>query len=221
MKNWLPLLALGLSLACATRQKPTAEEVRDGEALPQPPPVPAAPASTNSATAVSAPAAGTTSVASEPSSAARAAELLTEAQIAKVSELVNTAEVEQAKLAQARAKSPAVKNFAAMMIKHHGEGLRQQERIAKRLQISADDSPTSAKLKVEGESTLATLKKADAANFEAAYISSQIDGHQKALDLLDTQLIPSAKTPEVADALRHARTIVAQHLSEAKALQQK
>jgi putative membrane protein len=148
-----------------------------------------------------------------------AQEPLTEAQIAKVSELVNTAEVDQAKLAQAKAKAPAVKNFAAMMAKHHGEALREQAKIVKKLRINSDESATSAKLKTDAETTLATLKKADAAGFDAAYITSQIEGHQKALDLLDAQLIPSAKTPEVSEALRQARAIVAQHLSDAKALQ--
>ena len=136
-----------------------------------------------------------------------------------MSELVNTAEVEQAKLAQAKAKAPGVKNFAAMMAKHHGEALREQAKIVKRLRINSEESATSAKLKTDAETTLATLKKADPAGFDAAYITSQIDGHRKALDLLDAQLIPSAKTPEVSDALRQARAIVAQHLSDAKALQ--
>jgi putative membrane protein len=227
MKNSLPLfnllncagLALIVLLACASRQSPTAEEVREGKALPPAPPVPAEPGSTNSPTAPTVP--GGATAATEPTSTVRAQDALTEAQIAKVSELVNTAEMEQAKLAQTKAKAPAVKNFAAMMIKHHGEALQQQARIAKKLNINSDESPTSAKLKTDAESTLATLKKADAATFDAAYIKSQIDGHQKALDLLDKQLIPSAKTPEVTEALQHARTVVAQHLSDAKALQQK
>jgi putative membrane protein len=231
MKNSSPRLRLlaciGLTLAfapaCASDQKraPTAEEVRDGEALPPAPPVPAEPASTNSPTAPTVPG-GTAAEAPPPAPAALPAqEPLTEAQIAKVSELVNTAEVDQAKLAQTKAHAPAVKSFATMMAKHHGEALREQAKIVKRLHINSDDSATSAKLKTESETTLANLKKADAAAFDAAYITSQIDGHQKALDLLDAQLIPSAKTPEVSDALRQARAIVAQHLSDAKALQAK
>jgi putative membrane protein len=214
-------LALAIAPACASDQKraPTAEEVRDGEALPPAPPVPAEPASTNSPTAPTVPG-GSAALTPPPAPTdLPAQEPLTEAQIAKVSELVNTAEVEQAKLAQAKAKAPAVKSFAAMMAKHHGEALREQAKIVKKLRINSDESATSAKLKTDAETTLATLKKADAAGFDAAYITSQIEGHQKALDLLDAQLIPSAKTPEVGDALRQARAIVAQHLSDAKALQ--
>jgi len=143
---------------------------------------------------------------------------LTESQIAKVTELVNTAEVEQAKLAQRKAKARAVKQFAEMMIKHHEQARREQAKRAQRLKLTPADSPTADKVKADADSQLAKLKDSDAAGFDAAYITSQIDGHQQALDLLDTQLIPSAKTPEVVDALRTARALVEQHLRDAREL---
>jgi len=145
-------------------------------------------------------------------------ETLTESQIAKVTELVNTAEVEQAKLAQRKAKASAVKQFADMMIKHHEQARREQAKIAQRLKLTPADSPTADRVKADADSQLAKLKDSDPAGFDAAYITSQIDGHQQALDLLDTQLIPSAKTPEVVDALRTARALVEQHLRDARNL---
>jgi putative membrane protein len=141
--------------------------------------------------------------------------------MAKLSELVNTAEIDQAKLAQRRAKAPAVKRFADMMVNHHNQALREQAKLVKKLSLTPADSGTAATLRADGQKTLETLKSADAADFDAAYLKSQVDGHQKVLDLLDTQLLPSAKTPEVADALRKGRAAVAEHLSEAQALQAK
>ncbi len=221
MKSLSLLLSLSLLSvsACATDQKraPTSEEVAEGEALPPPPPVPAQPASTDSPTAPTAPAASAASAAPEPP----ALEALTEAQMAKLSELVNTAEVDQAKLAQRRAKAPAVKRFADMMVNHHNQALREQAKLVKKLNLSPADSATAMALRSDGKKTLETLKSAPAADFDAAYLKSQVDGHQKVLDLLDTQLLPSAKTPEVADALRKGRAAVEEHLSEAKALQAK
>jgi len=61
------------------------------------------------------------------------------------------------------------------------------------------------------------LKKSDAAGFDKAYAQSQVDGHQKVLDLLDKHA-PTAATPEVADLLRKARGYIEQHLREAQAL---
>ena len=214
-------VALLVVSACAADQRrvPTANEVRDGDALPPAPPVPAEPAATNAPKAPTVP--GGTLVTTEPTPAPPPQELLTEAQIAKISELVNTAEVDEAKLAQRKAKSPEVKKFAGMMIRHHGDALREQAKITKKLGIKTDDSATSAKLKMDAETTISNLEKADATSFDSAYIRAQIDGHQQALELLDSQLIPSAKTPEVTDALRRARAVVAQHLSDAQALQGK
>lgn len=205
--------------ACGSGQKSpaTAEEVRDGEALPAAPPVPAEPAPTNSPTAPTVPDARVEKA--PPPEPPPAKELLSEGQIAKVSELVNTAEVEQAKVAQRRSKSAKVKKFAAMMIQHHGDALKEQAKLIKKLNLTPVESATAAQLKADGDKTLETLKSAEAAGFDAAYATSQVDGHQKVLDLLDTQLLPVAKTPEVSDALRRARAVVEQHLREARALQ--
>lgn len=217
------LIALGLSLnafspGCASQHKsaPTAEEVSDGEALPPATPVPAQPVATDSPTAPTVP--GGAAAVTPPPEPPPVKEVLNEAQLVKVSEVVNTAEVEQGKLAQAKAKAPAVKKFADMMVRHHGEALREQAKIVKKLSLGSEESAIAAKLKAEGETTLDTLQRASNEGFDAAYAQSQVDRHQKVLDLLDTQLIPAAKSREVVDALRQARAVVEQHLSEARAL---
>jgi putative membrane protein len=219
-------LALGLAssasllLACASDQKSsvTAEEVRDGEALPPAPPVPATPAPAVSGADSSA--VSGTGDAPKASEAPPVKETLTESQMAKVTDLVNTAEIDQAKLAQRRAKATGVKQFAEKMLKHHGQALREQAKIVERLKLTPADSATATKLKSDAEVQLSKLKESDAASFDAAYITSQVDAHQQALDLLDTQLIPNAKTPEVRNALQTAREMVDQHLREARALRQ-
>jgi putative membrane protein len=148
-----------------------------------------------------------------------AKEALSEAQIAKITELVNTAEVDQGRVAQRKAKAPAVKKFAEMMIKHHTDGKQEQAKLFKKLNLTPAESATASALKADGDSTLKTLNDADAASFDAAYIRSQVDGHQKALDALDAQLLPAAKTPELADGLRKMRATVEAHLAEARKLQ--
>jgi len=219
---WLTLslgCLAGIGTGCASEQKSavTAEEVRDGEALPPAPAVPAAPVATPPAPENAPSATGATGGAAAPETSP-AKETLTEAQIAKLTELVNTAEVAQAKLAQRRAKAPAVKQFAEMMIKHHEQARREQTKIAQRLKLTPAGSKSADKLKSDADTQLEELEDSEAASFDAAYIASQIDGHQQALDLLDTQLIPSAKTPEVVNALNTARVLVEQHLRDARNL---
>ena len=202
--------------ACASDQKSsvTAEEVRDGEAIPPAPPAPP-PAAPEAPAAAPTAAAGTGNA---PAPSEAPAEALTESQMAKVTELINTGEIEQAKVAQRRAKAPGVKQFAERMIKHHEQARREQTKIVQRLKLTPADSTTAAKVKTDGEAQLTKLKDIDAAGFDAVYISSQITAHQQALDLLDTQLIPNAKTPDVVSALQTARAMVQQHLQDARAL---
>lgn len=144
---------------------------------------------------------------------------LTEAQIARIAELVNSAEIEQAKVAQNKAKSPRVKSFAAKMIKHHGQAKAEQAKLTQKLGVGSADSADATALRNDGEQTLATLKSTSAATFDMAYIDSQVTGHEKVLATIDEQLLPSAKTESVMSALRTAREAVAAHLAEAKEIQ--
>jgi putative membrane protein len=145
--------------------------------------------------------------------------MLSEGQIARIADLVNTAEIDQAKLAQAKARNGRVKAFAAMMIKHHGQAKTEQARLTRQLNISSADSMDAATLQGDGRTTLAALKDTPAADFDAAYIDSQVTAHQKALTIIDERLMPSAKSDGVINALKLAREAVASHLEQAKALQ--
>ena len=204
-----------MTSACVSEHKrgPTAQEVAEGEALPPAPPVPPQSASPKASAAPGADATGGGRADVPP-----AQEALTDGQMAKVSDLVNNSEVTLGQLAQRKAKNAAVRAFASKMVKHHEQALREQAKLVKKFNVTPADSPTAASLKTDGEKTLQSLEASDAASFDALYVKSQVDGHQKALDLLDTSLIPSAKTPEVAEALRKGRMMVAQHLDEARAL---
>jgi putative membrane protein len=216
----IALVAIGaLSQGCGSEQShpATAEEVRDGEAIPSPPPVNPNPGSTSSPTAPTVP---PPAVDEKPAAAATPAkETLSEAQVAMIADLANGGEVEQGKLAQGKAKAPAVKKFADMMVKHHTDAKNEQDKLFKKLNLTPAESETGKALKADADKTLATLRSADAAGFDAAYAQSQVDAHQKVLDLLNAQLIPAAKSAELSDSLNKMKATVESHLSQAKALQ--
>jgi putative membrane protein len=143
---------------------------------------------------------------------------LTEGQMAKVADVVNTAEVEQGKLAQNRAKSARVRAFAAKMVKHHQQAKNEQALLVKRLGLAPADSSEAAALKAEGDAGLTRLRGASGADFDTAYLDSQVTAHEKVLATIDEQLLPSATSSEVRRALQVAREAVASHLAEAKTL---
>jgi putative membrane protein len=160
-------------------------------------------------------ASGSPTGAATPSPQAR----LSEGQIAMIVDLANSAEIEQGKIAQTKAKSPSVKKFAAMMVKHHGEAKVETDKLMKQLSLTPVQSPSAVALKADSDKALGTLRGAGGAAFDVAYIDGQVVAHQEVLNLLDQQLLPSAQTKEVVDALQKARTVVASHLEQARALQ--
>jgi putative membrane protein len=144
---------------------------------------------------------------------------LSEAQIAMVADLANTSEIEQGKLAQSKAKATSVKKFAAMMVKHHGEAKAEQAKLFKQLNLTPTQSPKATTLQQDGEKTLTSLRAASGTSFDARYIDSQVEAHQKVLDALDNELLPAATDQKLIDGLNKMKTTVQNHLQEAKTIQ--
>jgi putative membrane protein len=145
---------------------------------------------------------------------------LTDAQIAMITDLANTAEIEQGKLAQTKAKSSSVKKFAAMMVKHHTEAKNEQAKLVKQLSLTPTQSPDATSLKDSADQTLGSLRGAEGAAFDVAYINSQVDEHQKVLDAIDQKLLPAAKSEDLVSGLKKMRDTVESHLKEAKSIQE-
>jgi putative membrane protein len=137
---------------------------------------------------------------------------LNDGQVAAISDLVNSSEIEQAQLAQTRSKNPEVLRFAAMMISHHGQARQQQAALG----LSSVASPMLLSLSEQGRQTLATLQSKEGQDFDRAYLQAQVEQHQKALDTMDRQLLPSAKNPELRAQLQKLRPLVEQHLTAAR-----
>jgi putative membrane protein len=142
---------------------------------------------------------------------------LTDGQIAAITDGLNGGEIEQAKVARAKSKNKDVLSFASMMIEHHGQAQKQQAALKE----TAEPSPVATQLKDDAQKTLTQLNQADGTDFDRAYLDAQIEGHQKALDTLKTQLLPSAKAPELTRYLRALQPKIEQHLTRARALREK
>jgi putative membrane protein len=219
--SWL-LAALALTcIQCGGEQRAPAAEA------PMPPPAePPAEVSTTEPVASAAakpepaPAPGevpkASDAASSPSADAAKTAQLSDEQIAAVTDIANTAEIEQAKLARGKSKNAEVQKFSAMMIAHHGEAKQKQAK----LKIKTADSPVSVKLLEDGNKTMANLKEKKGADFDRGYFEAQIEGHQAVLDALNKELLPSVKSPELRAYLEEIKPKVEQHLAAAQKAQQ-
>jgi putative membrane protein len=144
---------------------------------------------------------------------------LTDEQIAKVTWTVHQGEIDAGKMAATSAKDAKVKKFASMMVKHHGDQQKKEEALAKKLKVTPADSPVSTQVASQNESVASTLKGLKGADFDKAYIDSQIKGHQDALDTIDKKLLPAVKNEEMKAGITAFRPAVEQHLKEAKDIQ--
>jgi putative membrane protein len=144
---------------------------------------------------------------------------LSEGQVAMITELANSAEIEQGKLAQGKAKSPAVKKFAAMMVKHHSEAKNEQAKLYKQLNLTPTQSQPATALKEDADKTLGSLRAADGSSFDMAYMNGQVDVHQKVLDSINQELLPAASNEKLVEGLNKMKKTVEAHLDEAKSVQ--
>jgi putative membrane protein len=217
-----------LCLACGSDQKSTssandvqaeapAPQTVDAAAMPNGQPV-NTPPSSPPPQGLNEPSAG--NVMASPGASAPAPEpQLSEPQIAMITDLANSAEVEQGKLAQSKAKNAKVKKFAAMMVKHHGEAKADQAKLFKKLALTPTQSQDATTLKEGADRTLGALRGADGSAFDVAYIDSQVDEHQKVLDTIDQKLLPAATGEDLTNELKKMRDTVESHLKEARAIQ--
>jgi putative membrane protein len=138
-------------------------------------------------------------------------------QTVRILTAVNGGEVDQAKMAQQKAKDPRVKKFAQMMVTQHSKAKDKVIQLSKKEQIMPAGSSVSDELQEKGSQTLASLGQAQAGeDFDKIYMDAQVQQHQEVLDMLNSRLIPSANNAQLKTELEGAKKMVEQHLAKAR-----
>ncbi|WP_295945048.1 DUF4142 domain-containing protein [uncultured Xanthomonas sp.] len=142
------------------------------------------------------------------------ASALDEKQALGVLSAINTSEINAGNLAlQKQVKGP-VRDYAMLMVKEHSDN------NAKIAPWGPDAKAAPAQQQMQkAKAEAGKLQALDGDRFEQAYVMAMVKDHQAALQMLDSTLIPAAKTPDVAAHLRTTRTHVAEHLAKAQQLQ--
>lgn len=144
-------------------------------------------------------------------------EALSDAQIARITNDANAAEIDQGKLARTRAKDARVKAFAERMVKHHTEAKDKQAK----LKLDTAESALSSNLEREGGTTMGALRANASPSFDQEYIQAQAKEHQQVLDTIDRQLLPNVKSNDLKAYLNEIRPTVEAHLKDARDLEAK
>lgn len=209
-------LALALVVACgADKPTQTPENTSVLPSRPPPEPLPGdtlAQAPAPSGAAAIAPLASGSAAPSAPTS-------FTDGQIASICDAANAEEVDQGKLALAKATDARVKQFARLMVTHHGDAKTRQAALLEKSNTVPEVTATSQALAKSGTDALELLKRTNGAAFDRAYVDLQVKEHRDALALLDDKLLPAVHDRDLGQALGEARTRMAEHLAAAEALQ--
>jgi len=142
-----------------------------------------------------------------------------DAQIAAIVVAANQVDVDAGKLAQTRASSNDVKDFARLMVTDHTGVNKAATELVTKLKVKPEENPTSTSLKKAGDETLKRLQALKGSAFDKAYVDNEVTYHQTVLDAVDKTLIPSAKNAELKALLVKVRPAFVAHLEHAKHLQ--
>jgi putative membrane protein len=146
------------------------------------------------------------------------AQSMSDAQIASTVGAINGGEIMAAQLARRKAASNEVKAFARMMITDHTAMQHTVDSLAKAKNITPQSPPTADSLQSSMKAQGDTLGRLTGRAFDRAYITSQVAGHQQALDMLN-RFAGSAQDADMKAALQKAVPKVQQHLDRARTIQ--
>ncbi len=155
------------------------------------------------------------------STATAPAPTLSDANIAAIVVAANTADIDNGKQGQMRARSAEVKAFARQMINDHGASNQQASALATKLSLTPEDNATSTGIKSQQDSIRTAIKGLSGSAFDKAYVDNEVAYHETVLNAIDQALIPNAQNAELKQLLTNTRPITSAHLGHAKQLQAK
>jgi putative membrane protein len=126
------------------------------------------------------------------------------------------AEVEMGKLAADRAQNDAVKQFARRMAEDHG---KSNDRLTKLARANKASLPRRSDVDPDQKAMRAQLEKLRGAEFDAAYIASQVGAHQTTAHLLEHE-IGAGQDVRLKDYAKETLPTVMRHLELARQVQQ-
>lgn len=123
---------------------------------------------------------------------------------------LDTAEIVTSRVAREVSQNDAVLGYAGVMIKDHGDIMR----LVAQTGVTPRENAISGKIRRDADSIARGLS-AIPMGFNNTYIEEQVKSHRKALQTLDSVIVPSVQTPELRSLLEKLRPAFVAHLQRA------
>jgi putative membrane protein len=143
----------------------------------------------------------------------------TDGNIAAMLLAANNTDISYAKLAPARASSPAIKDFARRMITDHAAVNTAITELIARTDIKPEENTQSLDFRDESTTKRDLLRQLEGHAFDSTYIVNEIDYHTRLLRTLDVVLIPKAQDGQLRQVLVSVRPAIVAHLTHAHQVQ--
>lgn len=143
----------------------------------------------------------------------------TDPQIAMIAVTADSIDIDAGKLAEKKSSNPKVKEFAQMMVRDHTSVNKKATDLAKKLNVTPEESDTSRSLKADADKNMAKLNGLSGAEFDKAYIDNEVAYHEAVIKAVTDTLIPNTKNAELKKLLESAGPIFNSHLTHAKEVQ--
>ena len=140
----------------------------------------------------------------------------TEQDVIGVLTMIHHGVVDYSQLGVDHGTDPAVKEFARMMVKDHGQAIDSMYRFATKLNTTPQMSEKAAHLDKEFKKDIQDLKaKKDGREFDKEFIDEQIDLHEETIDVMK-DLDEKTKDPTLKRPITVTLPKMQAHLDRAK-----
>jgi putative membrane protein len=132
----------------------------------------------------------------------------------------NTNAIDLADLASERGADARVRRLAALLGDAHRYARDEEARMSEQLSMQAASSDRTRVLRESTTTSLASLRTLSGGAFDAAWLRHAARAERDGLALMDFQLLPSVRVPDMQAHLAALRERVDHHLRDVEDLQQ-
>ncbi|WP_157822347.1 DUF4142 domain-containing protein [Psychromonas sp. Urea-02u-13] len=144
---------------------------------------------------------------------------LTDANIAAIVVGANNIDISAGEIALKRSKNDEVRKFARTMINDHTAVLNAAVALVTKLGVIPVNNDLVAALSAQSQSHEEKLKTLTGNAFDKSYIDHEVAYHKAVIEVIETQLIPSAKNQELKNMLVHVLPAFRAHLKHCEMIQ--
>jgi predicted outer membrane protein len=146
-------------------------------------------------------------------------QVLSESALARLVLLSHNAQRSNAELAASRSARPDVQALARRVATDHAALNDRFTALLDRIDLAPSEDSYSAAFRDRSLAYQRQLRDADAQGFDSTYAAVQVQSLREMRDLVEQQLMPNARRPELRQYLGELRPAVNAHLASAQQVQ--